>query len=231
MSLSQPVRPPYVLAFCPRLEAERTLALPAELGTRFSPKELAELDALPERRRLDRVSGRLAAKRALAAHFSAEHGWQAEASELAVFNDESGRPILRLPKGAPAPVPSFSISHCAQGGAAAVAAPGRRVGVDVETVISRPADVIAFVCAPAELGAAAPSDPEAQARIWTGKEALLKLFGLGLNSDARDVRPGAEDVALHGVPAAAWRACGSPRVRVAYERREDAMLAVAYTGD
>ncbi len=228
---SSQARPPYVLAFCPRLEAERTLAQPAELRARFSSKELFELDALPERRRLDRVSGRLAAKRALAAHFSAEHGWQADARELAVFNDESGRPLLRLPKGAPAPIPSFSISHCAQGGAAAVAAPGRRVGVDMETVVARPADVIAFVSAPSELAGASPLDPEAQARLWTGKEASLKLFGLGLNSDARDVRPGEEDVALYGEPAAVWRAAGSPRVRVAYERCEGAMLAVAYTGD
>ena len=91
--------------------------------------------------------------------------------------------------------------------------------------------MIASVSAPSELAAASPRDPEAQARLWTGKEAALKLFGLGLNSDARDVRPGKEDVALYGEPAAAWRAAGSPRVRVAYERRESAMLAVAYTGD
>lgn len=222
---------PYQLAFCPRLEAEGTLAQPAELRARFSAEELAAMDHIPERRRLDRVSGRLAAKRALAAHFSAEHGWQAEARELAVFNDDAGRPILRLPKGAPAPMPSFSISHCAQGGAAAVAPPGRRVGVDVETVIARPAEVLAFVCAPCERVAAAPSSPEAQARLWTAKEAVLKLFGLGLDADARDVRPSEESVELSGLPAAAWRGLGSPRIHLAYERLEGAMLAVAYTGD
>lgn len=233
------VRPPYILAFCPRHVSARALALPSELRTYLGVAERDELAALPERRRLDRLAGRLAAKRALATHFRTEHGWQAEPRELVCFNDEAGRPLLRLPKGAPAP-PSFSISHCAQGGAAAVAAPGqlapgpgRRVGVDVETIVARPTEVIAFVAAPSELSAAARllTDPEAQARLWTGKEAALKLLGLGLNADARDVRLNADAVTLSGLPAEAWRALGSPRMRLAYERIEGAMLAVAYTED
>lgn len=206
------------------------LTEPAELRARFSPAELAELEALPERRKLDRVAGRLAAKRALAAHFLGEYGWEAEASELAVFNDDAGRPRLALPKGAPAPAPSFSISHCAQGGAAAVGAPGRRVGVDIETIVPRPAEVIAFVSSASELPAG-PSDPEAQARLWTGKEAALKMLGLGLDADARAVRPEADGVTLTGVPAKAWAALGSPRVRLDYDGMDGARIAVAYTGD
>ncbi|MDE2511561.1 MAG: hypothetical protein KGL74_10610, partial [Elusimicrobia bacterium] len=85
---STPSRPPYRLAFCPRAEAERALALPDDVRARFSASELADLESLPERRRRDRLAGRLAAKRALAAHFAAEHGWDAEPRELAVFNDE-----------------------------------------------------------------------------------------------------------------------------------------------
>jgi len=223
-------RPPYRLAFCPRLEAERSLSQPEELRARFSPAERAELDALPERRKLDRVAGRLAAKRALAAHFLDEYGWEAEPADLEISNDEAGRPLLTLPDGAPAPAPSFSISHCAQGGTAAVAAPGRLVGVDIETIIPRPAEVIAFVASPGEL-AAGPSDPEAQARLWTGKEAALKLFGLGLDADARAVRPEADGVTLTGEPAKAWAALGSPRVRLDYDGVEGARIAVAYTGD
>lgn len=223
-------RPPYRLAFCPRAEAARTLGDAAELERRFSPAERAELDALPERRRLDRVAGRLAAKRALAAHFLAEHGWEAEPADLAVFNDAAGRPTLVLPADAPAPAPSFSISHCAQGGAAAAAAPGRLVGVDIETIVPRPAEVIAFVAAASEL-AAGPSDPEAQARLWTGKEAALKMLGLGLDADARAVRPEADGVTMTGVPAKAWMSLGSPRVRLDYDGVEGARIAIAYTGD
>lgn len=224
-------RPPYRLAFCPRAEADRGAALPADLADRFAPEELAELEALPERRRRDRVAGRLAAKRALAAHFDAEHGWKPGARDLPVFNDESGRPVLRLPAGAPAPAPSFSIAHGAAGGVCAVGAPGRRVGTDLELVVPRPAAVIAFVAAPGEDRAAPPADPEAQARLWTGKEAALKLLGLGLDADARAVRVTDGEVAYSAAPARAWRALGAPRVRLDFERVGAAMLAVAYTGE
>jgi phosphopantetheinyl transferase len=231
MTTSTPGRPPYRLAYCARSEADRALALPADVRERFSAAELAELESLPERRRRDRLSGRLAAKRALAAHFSAEFGWDAEPKDLEISNDPDGRPLLRLPRGAPAEAPSFSIAHCAEGGAAAVGAPGRRVGVDLELVVARPAEVIAFVAAPGEDRSAPPTDPGAQARLWTGKEAALKLLGLGLDADARDVRETDGEIRYEGRPAAAWRALGAPRVRAAFTRAGAAMLAVAYTGE
>ena len=226
-----PGRPPYRLAFCPRAEADRLASLPGDARARFSACELAELDALPERRRRDRVAGRLAAKRALAAHFEAEDGWTPDAAELEIFNDVSGRPLLRVPRGAPASAPSFSIAHGAEGGAAAVGAAGRRIGVDLETVVARPAEVIAFVAAPGEERGAPSSDPQAQARLWTGKEAALKLLGLGLDADARGVRVSGGEAAFTGTPGRAWRALGSPRVRVDFELVAGAMLAVAYTGE
>jgi len=231
MSLPSPSQPPYRLAFCPRAEIDRALSLPFDVRARFSASELDELEGLPERRRRDRLAGRLAAKRALAAHFVAEYGWEAEAQELQISNDAEGRPALLLPEGAPAPVPSFSIAHCAEGGAAAVAAPGRRVGVDLETVVARPAEVIAFVAAPGEGRLAPASDPDAQARLWTAKEAGLKLLGLGLDADARDVREKDGEIRYAGRPAEAWRALGSPRVRAVFERAGAALLAVAYTGE
>lgn len=224
-------RPPYRLAFCPRAEADRAASLPPDVRDRFSPEEAAELMALPDRRRRDRTAGRLAAKRALAAHFREEHGWEAEDADLVLGNDADGRPTLTLPEGAPAPVPSFSISHAAEGAVCAVAAPGRRVGVDLEAVVARPAEVIAFVAAPGEERGAPPSDPEAQARLWTGKEAALKLLGLGLDADARGVRVTDGTVAYDGRPAEAWRALGAPPVRVDFERAGGALVAVAYTGE
>ena len=228
---AHPGRPPYRLAFCPRSQAERVAGLPAELQARLSPAELTEMEAVAPRRRLDRLAGRLAAKRALAEHFEAEDGWRADPRELEIFNDTEGRPTLRLPAGAAVSTPSFSLSHCAEGGVAAVAAPGRLVGVDVETVVARPAEVLAFVSGPGEDRGRDPSDPAAQARLWTGKEAALKLLGLGLDADAKAVRPGSEGVAFTGRPAAAWDALGRPRVSLDYERVAGAMIAVAVTGD
>ena len=224
-------RPPYRLAFCPRSQAERAAGLPAELRAHLSPAELTRLEGLTPRRRLDRLAGRLAAKRALAAHFTAEEGWQADPRELVISNDDEGRPTLTLPAGVAAAIPSFSLSHCAEGGVAAAAAPGRRVGVDLEMVVARPAEIFAFVSGPGEDRGRDPADPEAQARLWTGKEAALKLLGLGLEADARAVLDEDGEVVFTGRPAEAWNALGRPRVRLAYERLGGALLAVAFTGD
>ncbi len=219
----------YRLALCPRAEADRAAELPEDVRARFSARELAELEALVPRRRRDRAAGRLAAKRALAAHFEAEEGWTPRPEELELSNDAAGRPVLRLPRGAPFAVPHFSISHAAEGGAAAVGAGGRRVGVDLESVVARPAEVVAFVAAPGEAAGAPASDPEAQARLWTGKEAALKLLGLGLDADARDVRVESGTARFSGMPERAWRALGAPRVSVRFERVGAALLAVACT--
>ncbi len=236
-------RPRFCLGYCHRDEADRSALTPSDVRAKFSPVELAAISALPQRRRRDRIAGRLAAKRALAAHFMDEHGWDFDAAELVVENALDGRPLLRLPAHADVSVPSFSLSHGLDAAVCAVGAPGRLVGVDVETVVARPPAVIAFIASPAESHAAPASDPDAQARLWTGKEAALKLLGLGLDADARDVRVRSGEVVYCGIPERVWMSLGAPRVRVAYEsiavsasvagsaRFASALIAVAYTGD
>lgn len=202
-----------------------------DVRAHFSAAELRELALIPERRLRDRIAGRLAAKAALTAHFQEEDGWTPDPAELEIFNDEKGLPSLRLPQEAGAAAPSFSIAHGPAGAVCAVAAPGRRVGVDLEPVAARPAAVLEFVCGSAERAARPTPDAESQTRVWTGKEALLKLLGLGLDADARDVRVDGDEPAWSGRPARAWRALGAPRVRVRWESDGDALIAIAYTGD
>lgn len=217
----------YRLGWCSAAQAENLT--PSDW---LSAGELAELDALAPKRRRDRLAGRVAAKRALAEHFRDALGWDADPRALVLSNDEAGRPVLRLPRGTPGGAPSFSIAHAAWGGVCAVAAEGGRVGCDLESVVPRPREVLAFVAAPDELGGVAPSDPETQTRLWTGKEAVLKLLGLGLDADARmvEVRAGGAEVSLGGLPAARWIELGRPRITVDFTPRDGSLAAVARTG-
>jgi phosphopantetheinyl transferase len=218
----------YRLGWCPASEAATLTA-----SDWLAPEELAELEAIPsDKRRRDRLAGRVAAKRALAEHFQAEWGLRPPPQDIVLGNDEAGRPVLKRPLGSTGRPPSFSLSHSAWGGVCAVAAPGRRVGVDLESVVARPREVLAFVAAPDELHAAAPTDPQAQARLWTGKEAVLKLLGLGLDADPKmvEVRQAGAEVRLGGEPEKAWKRLGSPRIAVAFSPQDDSLAAVAYTG-
>lgn len=218
----------YRLGWCPASEAA-TLT-PSDW---LAPEELAEWEAIPsEKRRRDRLAGRVAAKRALAAHFEAEWGLRVPPTDIVLGNDADGRPVLERPLGSTGRAPSFSLSHSAWGGVCAVAAPGRRVGVDLESVVARPREVLAFVAAPDELHAVEPSDPAAQARLWTGKEAVLKLLGLGLDADPKmvEVRAGGAEVRLGGVPESRWKELGRPRLTVFFAPQDDSLAAVALTG-
>lgn len=217
----------YRLGWCAAAEADF-----ATSRDWLSAGELEDLDSLAPRRRRDRLAGRIAAKRALADHFKAELGWDAGPRELAISNDADGRPVLRVPRGTPGGVPSFSIAHSAWGGVCAVAAPGGRVGCDLESVVPRPREVLAFVAAPDELTSVEPSDPAGQARLWTGKEAVLKLLGLGLDADARmvEVRSGGAEVRLGGLPEKRWAELGRPRITVDFTPRDGSLAAVARTG-
>ena len=225
------VRPRYRLGVCSRDEADRSASIPDDVRVKFSEPELFALSLLPARRRRDRIAGRLAAKRVLAAHFIEEHDADFEPGDLVVDNEPDGRPRLSLPSGVDVPIPAFSLSHGLEGGVCAVGGPGQRVGVDLEQIIPRPSAVIAFIATEEELSAAPPSQPEQQARLWTGKEAALKLLGLGLDADAHDVHFQRDEVIYAGVPHRVWTSLGSPRIRITYERAGAALIAVAYTGD
>jgi phosphopantetheinyl transferase len=190
---------------------------------------LADLEHTSPRRKLARLAGRLAAKKALTAHFRTYYGWTPQPDEFHITNAADGRPSLECPSPLPALIPRFSISHSNDGGICAVARPGGLIGVDLENIVPRPMPVISFVATPEEEKLAPITDPVAQARLWTGKEAALKLLGLGLDADARDVHEVNGNIHYFGQPADVWRQRGSPRVRAVFNRIENSMLAVAYS--
>ncbi len=196
----------------------------------LGPAELAAFGSLKTpKRRLDWFSGRLAAKR-LALAVLAERGEKAEAVELEVHNREEGSPFLVL-RGTPLDDIPVSLTHGPSGAAAATAGPGRLIGVDLEIVAERPASFASIFAHPSERSPEF-SSPEGQTRLWTLKEAALKLLSLGLSVDLWDVRfPSIGNPApeFHGRALARWEALGRPEIRCETRVSSDGVLSVAFS--
>jgi len=134
------------------------------------------------KRRADWRMGRWVAKTALARHL----GTRPEVVEILAAPD--GAPEA-LAGGAPAGV-SLSISH--RGGAAlcAFGPPGTRVGCDLEVVEPRSDAFLADYLLPSERRAVARAGDGREAgaaRVWSGKESVLKALRVGLRRDTRSV--------------------------------------------
>jgi phosphopantetheinyl transferase len=166
----------------------------------LSPREealLAGLAFLPRRRKW--LLGRAAAKRLLAL-------WpglaEAPPTSLSVLNRPSGEPFVLVAGQGEWPH-AISLSHrSAAGLAAAPETPGQRIGADLETVEPRdPALVRQFFTdgETALVAGGGQNGDEIVARIWSAKEAVLKLLGLGLRLDTRAIA-----VSLDGEP---WAGC------------------------
>jgi len=98
-----------------------------------------------------------------------------------------GKPYLR-----DWPNVHFNISHSGQYVACAVA--NRPVGIDVQVIGAYRPDVAARVCTGKELARLRASDDPAieLARLWTQKEASLKMLGSGITGNIREVLTGDE---------------------------------------
>jgi phosphopantetheinyl transferase len=162
----------------------------------LSPREermLAGLAYLPRRRKW--LLGRAAAKRLVRALSLPQ---QLAEADISVLNRPSGEPFVVI-EGVGEWPRAISISHRRVVGLAA--APGdstARIGADVETVEPRDPALVRqfFTDVEANLVAAAGGDRDLTvARIWSAKEAVLKLLGLGLRIDTRTV-----SVTLTGTP-------------------------------
>jgi 4'-phosphopantetheinyl transferase len=154
----------------------------------LSPREekiLAGLAYLPRRRKW--LLGRAAAKR-LVREFSREPALRDDA--ISVLNQPSGAPFV-LVEGQGAWPYSISISHRNDAGmAAAPVDQAVPIGADVETIESRDLALVRqfFTEDEAECVDRSGADRDLViARIWSAKEAVLKLLGLGLRLDTRAI--------------------------------------------
>ncbi len=105
-----------------------------------------------------------------------------------------GKPYLPDRPGA-----HFNLSHSGDWVACAVSR--RAVGVDLQAVVPFSLPLARRVCSPEELAGitAAPDRAEAFARLWSRKEAHLKLLGRGISGGLREA--GGEGAVLQ---SASW---------------------------
>jgi phosphopantetheinyl transferase len=208
----------------------------------LSPREeklLAGLGLVLRRRKW--LLGRAAAKR-LVRDMLGEG--QVPEKKISVLNQPSGEPFVLI-EGQGGWEYSISISHRSEVGMAAVPVErSARIGADVETVEPRdPALVRQFYTdAEAQIVEAAGDDrDEIVARIWSAKEAVLKLLGLGLRIDTRGVLVDLVGEAFAGCPEG-WQpvdvrvVAELPRqsvlddLRVMWRREAGYVLTVALAG-
>jgi 4'-phosphopantetheinyl transferase len=203
---------------CLRDEAEEALRDIDRLSSLLSQAEkLACRRLATEKRRVDWLSGRLAAKRALAARINAAP------RDIEILNEPSGRPYCPLPAA-----PSFSITHTAAGGLCAVGAGSAPIGADWETIAARGPDVLAFYTHHCERTPQVLASAEAQTRLWAVKEAVLKFLGIGLGCDPRDVRV-LPSLRLEGSALLRWKELGRPPLSLWEKTLPDSVIAVAYS--
>ena len=179
-----------------RVERDGIEAFPACL----SPGESARAESMRfMKRRSDFISGRLAAKLAVAEHLSrrgAGTGCRIDGlDEIDIRRLESGEPAAFF-RGAPLAV-SVSISHSGSMAVSGAAGNGslRGIGVDIEKIEERSASFREIAFTGDELeelyrdadGGEPATLHENTTRYWTIKESVMKSLGIGLNVDLRDI--------------------------------------------
>ncbi|WP_263170256.1 type I polyketide synthase [Streptomyces sp. SCSIO ZS0520] len=175
--------------------ATRELIMRNMLGS----AERARYEAQPPVRRRRWLLGRIAAKDALRGVLWAEGAGEVYPAEIALDNDERGRPFAsgvhgrELGDGL-----TVSLAHS---GEAAVALAGRGpCGIDLEEVTARPAATVRAACGPEEralLARVVAATGEGEdlwfTRFWTAKEAVAKALGTGLGGRPADFRVSAAE--------------------------------------
>jgi phosphopantetheinyl transferase len=219
-----------------------SLALGQAMPGLLSPREeaiLAGLSFLPRRRKW--LLGRAAAKRLVRDMLAGE---AVPSTSISVLNRPSGEPFVLLEGQGEWPN-AISLSHRSEAGLAAVPeSRGTRIGADVETISPRDGALVRQFFTEREAALVAGSSDardEIVARIWSAKEAVLKLWGLGLRLDTRTVEVSLDAARCAGCPdgfcpiAVTARTDAIPpamagAIRVVWRRAGDLVLTVAVAG-
>lgn len=218
-----------------------SLALGQAMPGLLSPREeaiLAGLSFLPRRRKW--LLGRAAAKRLVRDML----GGAVASTGISVLNRPSGEPYVLL-EGQGEWTTPISLSHRSEAGLAAVPeSSGGRIGADLETIVKRDTALVRQFLTEREAAVVAASGDardESVARIWSAKEAVLKLAGLGLRRDTRTIEVSLGAAPCRGCPdgfgsiAVTVRAGAIPSgmaesMRVVWRRAGDLVLTVAVAG-
>jgi phosphopantetheinyl transferase len=143
-------------------------------NTLFTGREQESIYGISNRkRRASRIAGRIAARKALirfdSGRFSEEYG------SIEILNDEKGMPYLSKNKDM-----TITISH--SGNIAIAVVSKRKIGVDIEMIDKRPESFIQCFFEPSEQKWIRELNDYKDHRanyLWTRKEAVSKLLGLG----------------------------------------------------
>jgi phosphopantetheinyl transferase len=183
--------------------------------------ELGELKLRGTDKRVrDRVAGRIAAKRALAALTGVDP------LRIRVWSAESGEPLAEV---AGHPGARVSISH-KDGRAVAAAVEDGGIGIDLERVERRDAPFSKTWFDDAERAIIA-GDPTRETVGWAVKEAVLKLVGAGMACSPHDVHllsigEGSAEVELRGEVAVRHASRGGGEVRVRWVGTDEVVVLV-----
>ncbi|HEY2844367.1 MAG TPA: 4'-phosphopantetheinyl transferase superfamily protein, partial [Bryobacteraceae bacterium] len=162
--------------------------------SRQERKTFAELRG-SERRQIEWLSGRTAAKDAIRSFIKQQYGLVLLPADIQIVQDEHGRPVAQGPWVQQLPaVPEVSLSHT-EGMAVALAGDGRngrRFGIDIQLVRDLKPDfeTLALTMDEQRILNAVPQSTRAEwlVRLWCAKEAVAKALGRGLMEGPLSVR-------------------------------------------
>jgi phosphopantetheinyl transferase len=141
----------------------------------FTDRELESVNRIFSRKRkASRIAGRIAARNALRL-FDSQKFPDSQSPTIEILNDENGKPYLTKTTDI-----CISISHS---GACAIAVVSKkRVGIDIERIENRPECFLKTYFCPSEQTWIRNAGLDIDCRtnyLWTRKEAVSKLLGVG----------------------------------------------------